>query len=377
MSDAENPYVLLTPGPLSTTKGVKQAMLRDWCTWDNEYNTIVQNIRRQLLHIAGVGDRYTSVLIQGSGTFSVESVITSGVPEKGKLLVLSNGVYGQRMGIIAARAEIAYRILDFGEVLPPDLAVIEKELQEDPAITHVAVVHCETTTGLLNPLEPIGTLAKRYNKIFIVDAMSSFGGIPIDLQQVQADFLISSANKCIQGVPGFGFIIARRSEIEQLENRAKSLSLDLYDQWRVMEQNGGQWRFTSPTHVVRAFDRALLELEIEGGVNKRYRRYCANHQRLMEGMQPLGFKPLLESKYQSPIITAFYNPDHPDYTFQRFYNALKAHGFVIYPGKVSAHDTFRIGTIGDITQQNIQELILAVKKSMYWKEHKKNAISVQ
>ena len=268
MRDAENPYILLTPGPLSTSKAVKQAMLRDWCTWDDDYNAIVQNIRKQLLHIAGVGDRYTTVLMQGSGTFSVESVITSGVPEKGKLLVLANGVYGQRIGIIAGKAGIACRVLDFGEVSPPDLAAIEKSLEEDAAITHVAVVHCETTTGMLNPLEPIGVLTKRYNKIFIVDAMSSFGGIPIDLQQVQADFLISSANKCIQGVPGFGFIIARRSEIEQLENRAKSLSLDLYDQWRVMEQNGGKWRFTSPTHVVRAFDRALLELEIEGGGKK-------------------------------------------------------------------------------------------------------------
>ncbi len=377
MSDLENPYILLTPGPLSTSRGVKQAMLRDWCTWDDEYNAIVQKIREQLLHIAGVGDEYTTVLMQGSGTFSVESVITSAVSEKGKLLVLANGVYGQRMGVIAGKAGIDCRVLDFGEVSPPDLALVGKVLREDPAISHVAVVHCETTTGMLNPIEPLGELVKHFKKIYIVDAMSSFGGIPINLPQVQADFLISSANKCIQGVPGFGFVIARRAEIEKLENRAKSLSLDLYDQWRVMEQNCGKWRFTSPTHVVRAFARALLELEIEGGVNRRYRRYCVNHQQLLEGMQSLGFKPLLDTTHQSPIITAFYNPEHPDYTFRKFYDQLKAHGFVIYPGKVSDHDTFRIGTIGDITQDDIRKLIHAINQSMYWKEYKNNALSVQ
>lgn len=366
--ERQNDYILLTPGPLSTSRQVKESMLRDWCTWDDEYKNLVQEIRRKLVGLSGNPEKYTAVLMQGSGTFSVESVITSAVPRGGKLLVIANGAYGQRIAHIASRTEIPFTVLDSGELSPPDLSAVEKALAGDLAITHVAVVHCETTTGMLNPIEEIGQIAGRFDKIYIVDAMSSFGGIPIDLEKTGVHFLVSSANKCIQGVPGFGFIIAMKEEIEKLEGRSRSLSLDLHDQWQTMERENGKWRFTSPTHTVRAFSQALSELEAEGGVTARNRRYRANHHLLVTGMNELGFECLLEEKYQSPIITSFYNPPHPDYRFSRFYQLLKEKGFVIYPGKISDHDTFRIGTIGDITTEDIQRLLNSIKESIYWED---------
>jgi 2-aminoethylphosphonate-pyruvate transaminase len=362
----DNPYLLLTPGPLSTTKTVKAVMLRDWCTWDNDYNQIVQAIRRSLVDLAAAGDDHTAVLMQGSGTFAVEATISTAVPPKGKLLVLANGAYGRRMALIAARIGINCVVHDTGEIDPPDLDRLAAELNRTPEITHVAAVHCETTTGMLNPAEAIGGIVKAAGRTYILDAMSSFGGIPIDLQAVGADYLISSANKCIQGVPGFGYVIARRSEIEKTEGRARSLSLDLFDQWRTMENGSGKWRFTSPTHTVRAFHQALVELEQEGGIAARNRRYHENHRLLIEGMTRLGFVPLLAPAHRSPIITAFYNPPQARYRFSRFYAALKQRGFVVYPGKVTDLDTFRIGTIGDIHPADIRRLVAAVGASMYW-----------
>jgi len=363
----DNPYILLTPGPLSTTKSVKAVMLRDWCTWDTDYHEIVQSIREQLVQLATQADGYTGVLMQGSGTFSVEACIGTAVPASGKLLVLVNGAYGQRMVEIARYLKIPVVSNDSGELAPPAEDRLLKVLREDPAITHVAMVHCETTTGMLNPLARIGGIVREFGKIFIVDAMSSFGGIPLDMATIGADFLVSSANKCIQGVPGFGFILARREALEQTADQARSLSLDMYDQWRTMEQEHGKWRFTSPTHVVRAFAQALQELDEEGGIEARYRRYVNNHITLVDGMRELGFQCLLADQHQSPIITSFVNPDHPDYDFKRFYAELKRRGFVIYPGKVTAADTFRIGTIGDIDPTDIKRLLAAVKASMYWR----------
>jgi 2-aminoethylphosphonate-pyruvate transaminase len=361
-----NPYLLLTPGPATTTRTVRQAMLRDWCTWDDDYHRIVQDIRARLVALVGDPADYTAVLMQGSGTFSVESVITSVVPADGRLLVLANGVYGRRIVEIACRAGIATGVIDAGELAPPDPARLDDELRRDPAITHVAVVHCETTSGMLNPIERLGPVVARHGKVFVVDAMSSFGGIPIDNATVGADFLISSSNKCIQGVPGFGFVVARRRELERTVGRARSLSLDLVDQWRTMEQHGGKWRFTSPTHVVRAFAQALAELEQEGGVARRHARYAANHERLVAGMQELGFRCLLAPEHRSPIITSFCEPEAPGYDFRSFYQRLKERGFVIYPGKVTERDTFRIGTIGDVRAADIDRLLVAVGESMSW-----------
>lgn len=362
----DNPYILLTPGPLSTSKTVKAVMLRDWCTWDTDYNSIVTDLRVRLAKMASDTPGYTATLMQGSGTFSVESCLGSLIPDGGTLLVLANGAYGARIAKIARVLRIPVVEEDFGETSPVDPARVAELLGAHPEVTHVAVVHCETTTGMLNPVSEIGRVVKAAGKTFFVDAMSSFGGIPMDMADIGADALISSANKCIQGVPGFGFVLAKQEVMESCAGCARSLSLDLFDQWQAMERGGGKWRFTSPTHVVRAFAQAMDELDAEGGVAARFARYSANQAALVAGMAKLGFTTLLPRHLQSPIITSFHNPKHPDYAFKPFYEKLKARGFVIYPGKVTSADTFRIGNIGEVYPADIERLLAAVGQSMYW-----------
>jgi 2-aminoethylphosphonate-pyruvate transaminase len=327
---------------------------------------VVQWIRNQLVALATDHPDYCAVLMQGSGTASVEAVIGSAIPAKGKLLVISNGAYGQRIAQIAGYLHIPVIELTSGECQPANIDDLAQTLTDDETITHVAMVHCETTTGMLNPLEQVCRVVKRFNRVMIVDAMSSFGGIPMDIGKLGIDFVISSANKCIQGVPGFGFVIARRHRLEQCKGIARSLSLDLYDQWQCMENHHGKWRFTSPTHTVRAFKQALTELETEGGVPARYRRYVSNQQKLVAGMEALGFRCLLPRAMHSPIITSFLSPTAPDYQFNHFYQRLKQRGFVIYPGKVSETDCFRIGNIGEVYPQDIDRLLVAVAESMRW-----------
>ena len=356
------PYILLTPGPLTTSQTVKEAMLTDWCTWDEDYNLhIVEEIRKSLVSLATqhTGD-YTSILLQGSGTYCVEAVIGSVIKPGDKLLILSNGAYGDRMGNIAEYHGISYDMLAFDETEQVSVSYVDDYLSHNAEITHVAVVHCETTTGVLNPLKEIAHLVKMHGKKLIVDAMSSFGGVPIDMARLGIDFMISSANKCIQGVPGFGFVIARRSLLEQCGGVARSLSLDLYDQWRTMEDGHGKWRFTSPTHVVRTFMQAMAELRAEGGIEARHARYRENHDTLVEGMRSLGFRTLLPDEVQSPIITSFYYPN-AEFDFKDFYTKLKERGFVIYPGKISQADTFRIGNIGDVFPEDFRRLTQAIK----------------
>lgn len=375
----ENPYLLLTPGPLSTSPTVRQAMMKDWCTWDKDYNDLVQGIRSRLVSLALPKHperqaEFTSVLMQGSGSASVESVIGSVIGDDDKLLVLANGAYGKRIGQIASVLRIEHKLWDFGEADAIDLDALKTLLEEDRLLnadkpfTHVAVVHCETTTGRLNPIEAIAPIVQAANCSFIVDAMSSFGGIPMDVAELNIDFLISSANKCIQGVPGFGFVIANRQKLEASAGTARSLSLDLYDQWKGMEDGGGKWRFTSPTHTVRAFDQALSELEEEGGIPARYARYQENHDVLVAGMRKLGFQTLLEDAVQSPFITTFFNPEEASYHFNEFYARLKANGFVIYPGKVSDADCFRIGNIGHVFPEDMARLIDVIEHQRYWLE---------
>lgn len=365
----DNPYILLTPGPLSTSPTVRQAMLRDWCTWDDDYNLgVVTPIREGLVKLATATrpQDYTAVLMQGSGTFSVESMIGTAVTRDGKLLVLANGEYGNRLGRIAQTLGIDTIIHDSGELAPPDLNRLDEELSDRPELSHVVVVHNETTTGMLNPLVDIARIVKGHGRVFMVDSMSAFGGIPLDVAALGIDFLVSSANKCIQGVPGFGFIIARISELEKCKGRARSVSLDAYDQWQGMEKGKGKWRFTSPTHVVRAFAQAMKELDEEGGVSARFARYSENQRRLVRGMERLGFRCILPHSLHSPIITGFHDPESPDYQFKKFYELLKGKGFVIYPGKVTGIDSFRIGTIGHVFPDDIDRLITAVEEAMYW-----------
>lgn len=369
--NSDNEYILLTPGPLSTSRTVREAMLQDWCTWDDDYNLgVVTPIRDGLVELATVTDpqAYTAILMQGSGTFSVESMISSVVPQNGKLLVLSNGVYGSRLAKIAQYLNINHIVHDTGELAPPDIERLDATLTEDTEITHVVVVHSETTTGMMNPLADIAATVKKHHRVLLVDSMSAFGGVPLDIAELDIDFIVSSANKCIQGVPGFGFIIAKITELEKAKGISRSLSLDLYEQWRGMEDGNGKWRFTSPTHVTRAFYQAMKELKEEGGVPARYARYSENQRRLVEGMEGLGFKCVLPKEHHSPIITSFYNPEHPDYEFLKFYELLKEKGFVIYPGKVTGIDSFRIGTIGHVFPEDIDRLIKAIEESMYWKQ---------
>lgn len=363
-------YLLLTPGPLSTTATVRAAMLQDSCTWDADYNQgVVEPIRRELVRLAtgpAYESDYSAVLLQGSGSYVVESVLGSAIGVDECLLIINNGAYGARMGEMARCLGLRHHEFDCGETTRPEPAAIEAMLVRHPEITHLAMVHCETTTGMLNPLEEVAELCQRRGIRLIVDAMSSFGGIPIDMGRLGIEFLISSANKCIQGVPGFGFVIARRAALTACAGRARSVSLDLHAQWQTMEQQGGKWRFTSPTHTVLAFAQALRELDEEGGVAARHRRYSENQRTLVDGMAALGFAPLLPEQWQSPIITAFYSPAHPDYRFADFYQRLKGQGFVIYPGKVSQADCFRIGNIGDVTPARVRELLAAMASACYW-----------
>lgn len=353
-------YLLLTPGPLSTSESVRQAMLQDWCTWDKDYNEgVVTVIREQLLKLAGLDGEYTTVLLQGSGTYAVEATLSCAVRPQDKLLIVANGAYGKRMGDIARRHGLNHVLVSLKETAPVTPEAVRRALEEHPDITHLAMVHCETTTGILNPVEAVARAIRGRGLTFIVDAMSSFGGIPIDIRKLGVDFLVSSANKCIQGVPGFGFVIARRSSLSRCEGVSRSLSLDLYDQWAEMEKGRGKWRFTSPTHVVRAFFQAVKELEDEGGVEARHDRYRENHAALVEGMRRSGFRTLLPDELQSPIITSFLYPEE-DFDFQKFYEALKERGFVIYPGKISEAPTFRIGNIGDVFPDDFRRLAEAV-----------------
>ena len=359
-------YLLLTPGPLSTSETVREAMLQDWCTWDKDYNEgIVTPIRKGLLAIAGLDeDEYTDVLLQGSGTYCVEATIGAAVKPTDKLLILANGAYGKRMAQIAEYYHIDHVLVSLHETELVTGEVARKALEANPDITHLSMVHSETTTGLLNPIEEVAEVLKGRNITFIVDAMSSFGGVPIDMKKLDIDFLVSSANKCIQGVPGFGFIIAKKDKLIATKGNARSLSLDIYAQWETMEKGHGKWRFTSPTHVVRAFKQAMDELAEEGGVEARHQRYCKNHEVLVEGMRSLGFKTLLPDAIQSPVITSFLYPN-ADFDFKSFYAQLKERGFVIYPGKISQADTFRIGNIGDVYPEDFSKLIEVIKECKY------------
>jgi len=341
-------------------------MMRDWCTWDTDYNDIVQKIRAGLLTIGNASKEYTSVLMQGSGSFSVEAVLWTGLTPDSHLLIVSNGAYGQRMAKMASMMGAQASVLSFPETTRPTAKAVEEALTATKSITHVGMVHCETTTGILNDYLPIAKVAKSFGKLVILDAMSSFGGIPIDLSDGNVDFLISSANKCIQGVPGFGFVLAKREILVSCKGNSKSHSLDLYDQWHSMETQSGKWRFTSPTHTVRAFLQAMNELESEGGVVARNKRYCENHRVLVSGMEKIGIHPFLPPELQSPIITAFLEPETPSFNFRKLYDGLKKEGFVIYPGKVSQAPTFRIGHIGNVFPEDIERLCQSIEKIKFW-----------
>lgn len=303
--------------------------------------------------------------MQGSGTFGVESVFTSIVGNEDKVLICSNGAYGIRMTQICSRAGVPYVHYEENYDRVPDAGHVAEMLAEDPSITHVAMVHSETTSGILNDIEAVGKVVKAAGRTFIVDAMSSFGGIQIPVADWGIDFIVSSANKCIQGVPGFSFVICRRDKLLASEGKARSLSLDLLDQWKTMEKDG-KWRYTSPTHVVLAFAKALEEMEEEGGIDARHKRYEDNNHLLIEKMEELGFTTYIDGTHQGPIITTFFYPEGVSFKFEDFYNYVKERGYAIYPGKLTERDTFRIGNIGEIYEEDINLLIDII--SQYLKE---------
>ena len=352
-------YKLLTPGPLTTTKTVKEAMLVDHCTWDDAYKQITIDICEDLLRLAHCSpDAYSCVLMQGSGSFGVESVLSSGIGESDQLLIITNGAYGNRMEEMASILKLNYEVMNVPYNAQPDPNQIDAYLSANPNITHVAVVHCETTTGILNDIEAIAKVVKSHNKILFVDAMSSFGGVEIEVEKLGIDFIVSSANKCIQGVPGFSFVIAKNDELVKTKGKERSLSLGLYAQWEEMKKDG-KWRFTSPTHVVLAFAQALKELKEEGGIAARSKRYQANMDKVRAEFSALGLKPYLSTGVQSPIITTFEFPED-NFDFVQMYDFVKARGFAIYPGKLLGLDTFRIGVIGEIYLADIDKLVQVI-----------------
>ena len=356
--------LLFTPGPLTTSLTVKQAALRDLGSRDQEFTAMVRNIRRKLLELGGVADRgFEAILMQGSGTFAIDSVLSSTVPPDGRVLAVINGAYGRRIAQIAQTLKIPVTELSCPEDQRPDEERLGQALEADPSITHVAVVHSETSTGMINPVREIGETVKHFNRIYFVDAMSSFGGMPLNLLDCRIDYLVSSANKCIEGIPGFAFVLAQREALLATAGFARSVSLDLLAQWKGLEADG-QFRFTPPTHALLAFHQALQELEAEGGVEGRAARYRTNFEVLSQGMRKLGFEGYLRPEDRGYIISSFRYPRHPKFDFGVFYAGLSDKGFVIYPGKVSKADCFRIGCIGHICPDDMRGLLGAIRQTL-------------
>lgn len=356
------PY-LLTPGPLTTSAEVKRAMLRDWGSWDGDFRAMTAELRQRLLTMLGDPQDFDAVPMQGSGTFSVEAMLGSFLPRDGKALVLINGAYGQRIAQTLEYLGRAHTVIDKGDYLPPRGAEVRAALSADPAITHVVVVHCETSSGILNPIEEISAATYEMGSKLLIDSMSAFGALELNPSKIRFEAMVSSANKCIEGVPGFGFVLARKGELEAAKGRSHSLSLDVHAQWAAMNKTG-QWRYTPPTHVVAAFIEALRMHDAEGGVPARGARYMRNRDVMVAGMRELGFETLLKDRWLSPIIVTFFSPDHPKFDFQAFYEAMKERGFIIYPGKLTVVDSFRIGCIGRMDEHVMRRVVEAAGEAL-------------
>ncbi|WP_428548949.1 2-aminoethylphosphonate--pyruvate transaminase [Profundibacter sp.] len=357
------PY-LLTPGPLTTSYEVKQAMLRDWGSWDGDFRAVTAQMRKMLLDMVNdTKGEFDCVPMQGSGTFSVEAMLASFTPRDGKVLVLSNGAYGKRIAQTLEYLNRDHVVFDKGDYMPPRGDEVTAALRADPAITHVVVVHCETSSGILNPVTEISQAVYAEGRKLLIDSMSAFGAIPLEVGEIRYQAMVSSANKCIEGVPGFGFVIARKDELEAAKGRSHSLSLDLHAQWAHMNKTG-QWRFTPPTHVVVAFLEALKAHKAEGGVAGRGARYADNRDVLVDGMRGLGFETLLKDRWLSPIIVTFFCPAHDAFDFDAFYEGMKTKGFIIYPGKLTVVDSFRIGCIGQMDAGVMRDVVQAAKETL-------------
>ncbi|WP_395069226.1 2-aminoethylphosphonate--pyruvate transaminase [Paraburkholderia silvatlantica] len=358
MTTPAEPY-LLTPGPLTTAASTRAAMQRDWGSWDADFRAMTAQLRTALLQIAGDEQgEYDCVPLQGSGSYCVEAMLGSFVPRDGHALVLANGAYGKRIATTLRYLGRQHTVHDTGDYLPPRAEDVAHLLVANPGITHVVAVHCETSSGILNPIEAIAAVTARHGRRLLIDSMSAFGAVPLDVRTLPCDAFVSSANKCIEGVPGFGFVIAKKEVLNQAKGVSHSLALDLYDQWDVMNRTG-QWRFTPPTHAVAAFIEALRLHALEGGQPGRLTRYARNRDVLVEGMRGLGFEPLLTEAWRSPIIVTFFSPADPAFDFARFYELMKTQGFVIYPGKLTSVESFRVGCIGALDETVMRRVVAA------------------
>ena len=355
--------ILLTPGPLTTTLRTKLAMLKDWGSWDADFNAVTASVRRSLLSIIHGHDSHVVVPLQGSGTFSVEAAVATLVPQNGHVLVLDNGAYCKRAARITTLMGRRCSIMAFDEASQVDPQALAARLQEDASITHVVLIHCETGAGVLNPLQAVADVCARFERGLIVDAMSSFAALEIDARKTRFDALIAASGKCLEGVPGMGFVFIRQAVLDGCAGRSQSLAMDLYDQYVYMEKTG-QWRFTPPTHVVVALHEAIAQFEAEGGQSARLARYTLNYQTLVTGMAALGFKPFLDPAVQAPIIVTFHAPQHPAYEFKRFYDTAKHYGFLLYPGKLTQVETFRVGCIGAIGPVEMRQAVDAVAQTL-------------
>jgi 2-aminoethylphosphonate-pyruvate transaminase len=351
--------ILLTPGPLTTTLRTKLAMLKDWGSWDADFNAVTASVRSSLLNIIHGTESHVVVPLQGSGTFSVEAAVATLVPRDGHVLVLDNGAYCKRAARLTNLMGRRCTVLDFDEAQPVSAAVLSERLKTDASITHVILIHCETGAGVLNPLQAVADVCAAEGKGLIVDAMSSFGALEIDARKTRFDALIAASGKCLEGVPGMGFVFIRKAVLEACAGQSQSLAMDLHDQYIYMEKTG-QWRFTPPTHVVVALHEAIAQFESEGGQSARLARYTRNFEALVSGMARLGFKPFLDPTVQSPIIVTFHAPAHLKYDFKSFYAAVRSHGFLLYPGKLTQIETFRVGCIGAIGPDDMAQAVHAV-----------------
>jgi 2-aminoethylphosphonate-pyruvate transaminase len=355
--------ILLTPGPLTTSLETKAAMLRDWGSWDAAFNEVTADIRRKLLDVVHGHATHVCVPMQGSGTFSVEAAVNSLVPRDGHVLVLINGAYGVRFAKLTRMMGRKVSVFETAEDVPTTAHDVERLLGSDPSITHVGLIHCETSTGILNPLPEIAAVVARHGKSLIVDAMSSFAAVGIDARTTPFDALIAASGKCVEGPPGMGFVFVRRAVLEQCAGRSTSLSLDLHDQWTYMERTT-QWRYTPATHVVVAFNAALDQLRAEGGQPARLARYQQNCETLISGMAELGFRPFLKKEIQAPVIVTFHAPADPRYVFKDFYERVRDKGYILYPGKLTQLETFRVGCIGAIGPEEMRQAVNAVRDTM-------------
>ncbi|NCE93111.1 2-aminoethylphosphonate--pyruvate transaminase [Pseudomonas sp. L13] len=356
--------ILLTPGPLTTSNRTRQAMMVDWGSWDDRFNQLTASVCTQLLAILNGADSHHCVPLQGSGTFAVEAAIGTLVPRDGKVLVLINGAYGKRLAKICEVLGREFSTFETAEDEPTTAADVDRLLHADNAITHVALIHCETSTGILNPLAQIAEVVKRHGKRLIIDAMSSFGALPIDAREIPFDALIAASGKCLEGVPGMGFVFAEKAALAAAQGNCHSLAMDLFDQHSYMAKTG-QWRFTPPTHVVAALHEALLQYAEEGGLPARHQRYANNCQALLDGMAELGLRSFLPAAIQAPIIATFHAPDHPRYQFKDFYERVKAKGFILYPGKLTQVETFRVGCIGHVDAAGMRAAVKAIAEVLH------------